>query len=510
MVTGSLTIERLKAECELAGTPREAAALHDRAARILGHELESAVERRWRGSGLDRTDESVWIVRRVDLSVCLNGESAADTLATGVAESLGRALDDTLVGDGDGRNAIRFENPAAYLRQLLLDLASGGTVARWYYAPFGGLAALPISGALRTVLLADPERGRAALAGLSDADLSRVCAALTADDEERVLDGLAGSGPQESSDAALAAAWAGFERARRAGSGRPLFALVRAPGAMPVVAAMRRLLALVKASRNGTPGPALWSRAAIHPVVGDAPNDAADWSDIPAPIRQALAAPGNQGETGAARYSLFGGVFLLLRHLDELPWSEWTEGWPAPLDVRANAALKWMTACLCTGREQSARALDDPVLRAILGISDTLAADDLRRWLRRVGARRHRMLRHAMAGLIGRCPAGFQTWTGLPPDAGVGAGWVVTLGRVAVHTLRRFAGRLPGFADSSPSHLWHNLLGFDAAVEWEADRVVVRCGRPPLQLLLSVTGMTRGSLAGHDPMGRPIHLFPRE
>ena len=76
--------------------------------------------------------------------------------------------------------------------------------------------------------------------------------------------------------------------------------------------------------------------------------------------------------------------------------------------------------------------------------------------------------------------------------------------------LRSFARRLPGFSGSSPEHLWRNFLDFHAAVDMEDERVVVRCGRPPLHLVLSITGMTRGLLTGSDASGRPILLFPLE
>jgi hypothetical protein len=52
------------------------------------------------------------------------------------------------------------------------------------------------------------------------------------------------------------------------------------------------------------------------------------------------------------------------------------------------------------------------------------------------------------------------------------------------------------------------VLAFDALREEEEGRVVVRCGRPPLHLLLTLTGMIRGSRVGTDPNGRPLIAFP--
>src|SRR5262249_46254555 len=100
-----------------------------------------------------------------------------------------------------------------------------------------------------------------------------------------------------------------------------------------------------------------------------------------------------------------------------------------------------------------------------------------------------------------------RSWLSLP---GVGAAWRRVLARAARLVLRRFARRLPGFGESTPPHLWRNFLAFDAVIENEDARVVVRCGRPPLHLVLTLTGMTRGLLAGRDPDNRPIFVFPRE
>jgi hypothetical protein len=88
--------------------------------------------------------------------------------------------------------------------------------------------------------------------------------------------------------------------------------------------------------------------------------------------------------------------------------------------------------------------------------------------------------------------------------------WVATLGLAARAVLVRFASRLPGFAGSGPAYLWRNILGFGATVDYEAGRVIARCERPPLHLLLSITGMIRGSPVGRDALGRPIHIFPAE
>ena len=497
-------IVRLQAECRVAGNATAASGFRERTTRSLGLELGGAIQKSW-GNWFDRPDDSVWIVRRLDLTLHVNGEARSDTLADRFAESLGQVLGETLVGNGDGHNSIRFESHVAYLGQFLLDNAAGDAAARWYYAPFSGLEALTPSAAIRTALLADPERGQAALAALDDRDLTRVCSALSEADEQLVLDGLAATceGSEASADETYSAAWTGCERAREAGPDRcrPLHALIRTPGLVrsgQLVTAARHVPALAKAARieeAGSTGPVKARRAPA--AVG------MDRSNTPAAVTRAIAAPPD--------FTWFGGLLLLLSELERLPWDEWTAGWPGPRGASAGAVLQWLTTALCAGRERQGAALDDPVVRSLLGITHELTGREVGRWLRRAGPRRQAALRKAIEKSVGRSTGPqARTWFGVQPGSEIGAAWVATLVRAASAVLRRFAARLPGFAESSPAHLWRNVLGFDARVEHEPERVVVRCGRPPLQLLLSITGMIRGTPSGHDATGRPIYLFPQE
>jgi len=64
----------------------------------------------------------------------------------------------------------------------------------------------------------------------------------------------------------------------------------------------------------------------------------------------------------------------------------------------------------------------------------------------------------------------------------------------AQNVLRLFAARLPGFAHSSLPYLHSNFLSFGATMEAEdSGRSVVRISRPPLHLILHMTGMIRAT-----------------
>jgi hypothetical protein len=80
----------------------------------------------------------------------------------------------------------------------------------------------------------------------------------------------------------------------------------------------------------------------------------------------------------------------------------------------------------------------------------------------------------------------------------------------AQQLLRGLAWRLPGFAGSNLPYLSRNFLEFAATIESDDARHVVRIGRPPLHLILNMTGMTRQSyrLSWRDE--RPFALFQQE
>jgi len=64
-------------------------------------------------------------------------------------------------------------------------------------------------------------------------------------------------------------------------------------------------------------------------------------------------------------------------------------------------------------------------------------------------------------------------------------------------------------ATASAAHLRRNVLDLDADVRPETDRIVVALGRPPLNLLLSLTGMNRRSFLLPATGARPWLLTQR-
>lgn len=67
--------------------------------------------------------------------------------------------------------------------------------------------------------------------------------------------------------------------------------------------------------------------------------------------------------------------------------------------------------------------------------------------------------------------------------------WLLMI--MAQGMLRDFAWRMPGFSGSSLSYIRGNFLSMDAKLEAEPERWLVRLGRAPLNMMLSMTGVNR-------------------
>ncbi len=83
----------------------------------------------------------------------------------------------------------------------------------------------------------------------------------------------------------------------------------------------------------------------------------------------------------------------------------------------------------------------------------------------------------------------------------------LALSAAAQALLRNFAWRLPGFARSSLAYLFDNFLDCPASLEDAPDRCILRLGRPPLNLVLNMTGMARASYRVGWRGDRPFVLF---
>jgi hypothetical protein len=593
------------------------------------------------------SDTSVWFIRRLHVDVALNAALEREQIAEAFTAQIGKSLGYALQEGADAGNVLRFPNRAAYLAAFLADLASGAAWSKWYYESFAGLKPLPLSSALRTAICDDAATGRDALRALSPDELGRVIGGLTSADARRVLDALAESDAGDDEFRSFEAAWAAWSAESLPTNPetwqQALHAYVSASrdfidaggsNLRKAAVALARLcarLALGSADDNDRLVRALigGDAAALYDAAGAADFEAVlPLLNCPTDWRRevGLALLGRRGphkpveQAGARRGTKFGGAFLLLPILDDLPLAECVRGWPNTDQAAAVSLARFLILIKCAGQERGGEAFRDPVLRDLLRIPPDVSRAVLREWQEGIAeahlagfldaliewqtdrgavtsetqvlatlgegdnatavlvdgrrglwlaVRRYEphqpadlsdFLRRHLARLSGNAglllcdpslqPSARREFEGLrvasmdesqdvawqpgvgdavkdlvarldklpedldhlalPPAIGIDRALDATLTVAAQHVLRSFAYRLPGFAGSNLPYLWHNFLDFRATVEEDAERRIIRLGRPPLHLIFSTTGMTRQTFRVGWLDGRPFDLFQEE
>jgi hypothetical protein len=493
MMQSRLTIGRLASRYFVTHDHPDPAAIAgrlDRAALGLPTHLASAL------APLD-TDapDAVWLLRSIEVELTLNAGTDADTLAVAWARALARTLSTRLHADAGG--LVRFPDRAAYLASFLRDLVEGDAWSLWYYQPFGGLRVLPLAAALRTALLADPAQGRRALLLQEPWQAVRTLSALGANEAARVLNGLdapagdSAPAPATLAEAVLAAwrepasfgvcpnrlalgCWLTIVRHAPWSAGNGAKSQAQALGALRLAIVHGAGEAMAESFCNGNlPGLYRAAGAAyaerLAPLLG-----------LPQPVRRILIGPPERADAGAEampRDTPFGGLFLLLPQLDAVPAND-----PEPAAAGTANLLRFAVLAACAGDDAAASVFLDPVWRDLFGVPPRFLLSEFDDWA---------------TGLSG-------------PAEAAESGPLARFAAASAAVLSGFAGTLPGFAASSPDYLRRNFLNCRARVTFAADAIEVELARPPLDLVLGITGMMRErlDLPWLDP--RPIQLRPME
>jgi hypothetical protein len=262
------------------------------------------------------------------------------------------------------------------------------------------------------------------------------------------------------------------------------------------------------------------------------------------------AARANLADNAQPIYTRFGGALILLPLLERMNISETTADWPAVEGVSAAALIRLLTLAKCAGAANALNLTLDPLLRGLLGVSPRLLPRPVSDWTARVGAAEWRTLQAAIAQSPLAAPArlvriatrrgglgvvlstGDDHWLAAapaprvpsrrwlqqlgmaeaPPDAETDASakvardaeWLTlspllcrsraadaALSTVARTLLRSAAARLPGFAGSSAPYLWRNFLDVRGRLLDDGEMRIVNLGRPPIHVVLSLSGLTR-------------------
>ena len=215
------------------------------------------------------------------------------------------------------------------------------------------------------------------------------------------------------------------------------------------------------------------------------------------------------------RSTPFGGMFLLLPIIDELPLAEALATWPHTDEAAAISLVRFLVLIKCAGYGVARRTFSDPLIRDLMMVPPGISVEVLNDWQSRIS---ETDLQNFLRVLVAwqRSNSSVERQAMLPQDLAHLAlpDWLefssdvdLALSQAAQNVLRNFAWRLPGFAESNLPYLRTNFLDFSASIEEEITRRVVRLGSPPLRLVLSLTGMVRQTYRLSWTDDRPFVLF---
>ncbi|MBB2890224.1 hypothetical protein [Flexivirga oryzae] len=462
--------------------------------------------------------EGLWFIDRVDTRVCaragLGERTSADLLAGGISRAVRAVLD-----GGVGQDGVRwFPDRTAYLAQWVTDLSTGHAHGRWEYAQLG---TGDFSPTLRERVEAEPRAVLAALRSLPDTEIERLVTLLTPPDAARIAHAVAiGTGPADRVDLArtVAELWRSGRLPRDPRRATVAVLLhASAVGELPdpgSAAAARDLVGLCSALRQCDPRrrTALLAAAGAADARtlaafghGDLAASLTSWPDddrrAAVAVLAAGAAPGTASGTGPGpERTPFGGLFLLLPLLAELPLADATAGWPdaLPPDRRDDAGRGTpaeLTGALALGAVLGIGldVLSDPWTRLALGLPPDISRHVVG-WSNRVTTSGTDQFTDRFADLIERrniADTGDLAEPSLLLDPPLAPHVARSMRLAAAVLTRELSHRLPGQARASLDHLRRNVLACGATVHADDAAIVVELDPPPLAVLLSLTGMNR-------------------
>ena len=407
MESNRLEIRRLRAQYLLPAEHPYPEKIKDRLDRIIRRDLVPSIATAL-GPWFSDADSSIWLIRELRFESTVNIAWETDQLSRAMTSRLARAFDANLQGDSDDGNVRYFPNRAAYLSSFLTDLAAGSAWSQWYYESFHGLKMLPISAALRTAICDDPKTGKESLSQLTNDELKKIVRALTPQDACGVVETFADHLERGDDASCCQKVWNEWEKNVTDPSvfgdewQRVLYLSIRAghdqegidlePTARALVRLHHRLIngsvesghRLVYALTHGQLS-ALYmvagasSAEILSPLMRCPPEWVIDVADS---IMTQIRGQSNSIVTNSTgrRDTGFGGVFLLLPLLDELPLAEATRDWPHSDAAAAISLVRFLLLVKCCGEERARHMFYDPVMRDLLLIPPTISPEFVLKW----------------------------------------------------------------------------------------------------------------------------------
>lgn len=414
-----LHVGKLRLEYSICGDQTKAQTVRTRVDRLVENTLRGHLQGLF--EPLRPAGDGLWFIRRLELDADIDLELDDRDIMRNWSRRFARALQHYLLDERSG-DVIYFPDYPSYLARFVADLASGLAASAWYYqtpaAEFAGLRALPAPQAIVTALLRDAAIGLQALLSLSSPDRARVLNAVSDQGARRLLHGLADSRKSTVADAGRLSITLLEQLQQPAAvpllvSEQPwletLELYLRVVEHQPSLAGhalaeltlatvtlrglvlthnQRHYQSILQSIRQGNIA-GLFQRLSpdvaqrLQPLINLGPVIKRSLLEAVQPQTH----PADQTEsTGEPRYTRFGGVFLLLPMLQQLPLEQWLSDWPEPPAGDAAAVARLLLLAQCLGSTQAGQVWRDPVVRDVAGVPPALTADDVHAWLKRLPA----------------------------------------------------------------------------------------------------------------------------
>lgn len=410
MSGSAIRIHRFRLQINVPGANRAShQAINRRFTRVVERRLEPQLANVL--APLDKADECVVLIKKLELNVDIDLSLDEEHISRLIAESLKKQLIKNL-GNREGNNILVFANAATYLKHFLLDVVAGRAFQSWYYRQFSGLGALPLSAAIRTALLDEKKVGIAALGGMTDIELVKLCQVMTPADAQQLLTECSTSDAgldfpallqvlHESQNVlspliAVGKTQAIFYLTTRylrhsSGSISPLVMdycrlcvqMIRLADTYPKDRDKLFLCIKQKNLQALTHRLTAQEISDLVPVMAIADDQLIPLFKVFSQETSSLA-PVLSAAQSAARFTWFGNALLLLRQLSEFPLEAMVEDWPAPEQQSAAAIMRLLTISICQGASRAGLCFRDPLVQSLCGITRDCYLEDAVEWLQQI------------------------------------------------------------------------------------------------------------------------------
>lgn len=360
-------------------------------------------------SVIDKTDESIWFIRELEVSCSLNIALERDACTELIA---GETFKELLLAlrQSESDEVVHFPNKTSFLKSFIVSLLKSDAWEKWYYQSLEGLKYVPVSQAVRSVLNQKDTDTWAVLAELKQSEFSLLLNQFSSLDIRRLLleykaDTSAIIGIEilqgqflSHLTKLLKADWvANPDRVER--DGLSFLRSMSQKGIIPDAESIKIVRALFTYfALLGDANSKLRSKYRKHIVSSNLSllikdigaklvDDLAPIVHLPSEFIQQLTdlfeRPSNakSEESGQQYQSPFGGLVRLLPVLDEINFKEICKDWQELDGVSAEIVLRHLVLSSCLGSEKRSRVYVDSLLSYLQGFEPHSNLGDAQDWL---------------------------------------------------------------------------------------------------------------------------------